>query len=46
MAMGAARKLVGGAIGLMAAGVRHAAWYLRYQLDGETRDDPGDRPKR
>ena len=46
MAMGAARKLVGGAIGLMAAAARHAAWYLRYQVDGETRDHAEGPPKR
>ena len=46
MAMGAARKLVGGAIGLMAGAARHAVWYLRYQLDGETHDDDEGPPKR
>jgi hypothetical protein len=45
MAMDAARKLVGGVIGLVAGAAKHAAWYLRYQLDGEARDDPGDRQK-
>lgn len=39
MAMDAARKLVGGAIGLIAGAARHAVWYVRYQLDGQTRDD-------
>ena len=38
MAMGAARKLLGGAVGLVAGAAKHAIWYLRYQLDGETRD--------
>ena len=33
-------------IGLVAGAARHALWYLRYQVDGETRVDPGDRPKR
>ena len=41
MAMDAARKLVGGAIDLIAGAARHAVWYLRYQLDGQTRDDDG-----
>ena len=41
MAMNAARKLVGGAVGLIAGAARHAVWYLRYQLDGQTRDDEG-----
>jgi hypothetical protein len=39
MAMDAARKLVGGAIGFITGAARHAVWYLRYQLDGQTRDE-------
>jgi hypothetical protein len=39
MAMGSARKLVGGAVGLVAGAARHALWYLRYQAEGVTRDD-------
>ena len=46
MAMGSARKLLGGAVGLVAGAARHAVWYLRYQLDGQTRDDAADRAKR
>jgi hypothetical protein len=30
----------------VAGAARHAVWYLRYQLDGETREDPGDGSKR
>ena len=41
MAMGAARKLVGGTVGLMAGAARHAVWYLRYQTEGATREHPG-----
>lgn len=40
MAMGAARKLVGGVAGLVADAARHAFWYLRYQAEGLTRDQP------
>jgi hypothetical protein len=40
MAMGAARKLLGGTVGLVAGAAKHAVWYLRYQAHGETRDDP------
>ena len=46
MAMGSARKLAGGIVGLVAGAARHAVWYLRYQVEGVTRDDPDDRPKR
>ena len=45
MAMGAARKLVGGAIGLVAGAASHVVWYLRYQVEGITRDQPDDPPK-
>jgi len=43
MAMESARKLVGGVLGLVTAGARHAVWYVRYQVDGLTRDqgEPG-----
>jgi hypothetical protein len=39
---GMARQLVGGAAGaasLAARAARHAAWYLRYHVDGTSRDD-------
>jgi hypothetical protein len=38
MAMGSALKLAGGVVGLVAGAARHAVWYVRYQLDGLTRD--------
>ena len=44
MAMGAARKLVGGAIGRRGRGREHAVWYLRYQVEGVTRDDDSPKP--
>jgi hypothetical protein len=40
MAMQSVRKLVGGVIGVVAGATRHAVWYVRYQLDGRTRDPP------
>jgi hypothetical protein len=44
MAMGSALKLAGGVLALLTGATRHAAWYLRYQLDGRTRDhSAGDR---
>jgi len=46
MAMESARKLVGGALGLVTGAAKHALWYLRYQVDGITRDQNDDRPKR
>jgi len=33
--MGAVKKLLGGAVGVLA----HAAWWLRHQVDGAARDD-------
>jgi hypothetical protein len=45
MPMESARKLVGGAIGLIAGVARHAVWYLRYQVDGVTRDQGDDQPE-
>jgi hypothetical protein len=41
MAMGSARKVVGGAIGLVTGAAKHAVWYLRYQVEGATRDGSG-----
>ena len=38
--MGAVKKLLGGAVGVLA----HTAWWLRYQVDGTARDDPTDPP--
>ncbi len=41
------KKLLGGAVGALAAGgdlVDHARWWLRYQMDGTARDDPGETP--
>jgi hypothetical protein len=40
MAMGAARKLVGGILGMATGAAKHAVWYLRYQVEGVTRDHP------
>ena len=46
------KKLLGGAVGALAmAGqvARHAAWYLRYRIDGTSRDEtpktPGRKPR-
>jgi len=36
--MGAVKKLLGGAVGV----ITHAAWWLRYQVDGKSRNDPGN----
>jgi len=38
--MGSVRKLLGGAVGVLS----HAAWWLRYQVDGTSREDPADPP--
>ena len=43
MAMETAWKLVGGVVGLVTGAAKHAVWYVRYQVEGVTRDDdPGD----
>jgi hypothetical protein len=39
MAMESARKLMGGVLAVVVDGARHAVWYLRYQVDGSTRDE-------
>jgi len=42
IATSVAKKLVGGAVGVLAAagaGVVHLAWYIRYQADGTTHDE-------
>jgi hypothetical protein len=44
MAMESARKLVGGAIGLVTGAARHAVWYVLYQVEGVTRDQPDSPP--
>jgi len=44
MAMDAARKLVGGVLGVMTGAAKHAVWYVRYQVEGRTRDHPDDGP--
>jgi len=39
---GLLKKLVGapvGALGVAVGGLRHAAWYVRYQADGTARDE-------
>jgi hypothetical protein len=36
--VGAMKKLLGGAVGVLS----HAAWWVRYQVDGRARDDPSD----
>ncbi len=41
------KKLLGGAVGVLAVArdvIRHATWYLRYQVDGTPREEdrPGD----
>ncbi len=38
----AARKLLGGAVGVLSAAraaARHAAWYVRHHVEGAARDD-------
>jgi hypothetical protein len=46
MAMESARKLVGGALVLVTGAAKHALWYLRYQVEGVTRDQrDGGPPK-
>ena len=37
--MDAARKLVGGVLVAMAGAAKHAVWYVRYQVEGHTRED-------
>ncbi len=48
IATGAAKKLVGGALATLTvarAVAAHAAWYVRYQVDGTTRETQRrDRP--
>ena len=44
MAMDTARKLVGGLVGAVAGAAKHAVWYLRYQVEGVTHDDPKRAP--
>jgi hypothetical protein len=38
--VGAVKKLLGGAVGVLS----HAAWWLRYQVDGTARHDPPPPP--
>ena len=38
MAMESARKVVGGVLGAVTGAAKHAVWYLRYQVEGVTRD--------
>jgi hypothetical protein len=33
-----ARKVLGGVVGLVTSAASHAVWYVRYQLEGQTRD--------
>ena len=40
MAMDSAWKLVGGLATAVAGVARHAVWYVRYQVEGVTRDQP------
>jgi hypothetical protein len=40
--VGTVKKLLGGAVGALALGreaAGHAAWWLRYQMDGTARED-------
>ena len=42
-------KLLGGAVGVLAVArdvVRHAAWYVRYHVDGTTREESPPASKR
>jgi hypothetical protein len=39
MAMDGARKLVGGVVSVVTGAAKHAVWYVRYQVEGVTRDD-------
>ena len=41
MAMDVARKLVGGVLGAVTGAAKHAVWYVRYQVEGVTRDHEG-----
>jgi hypothetical protein len=46
---GAAKTLVGGAVGVIAAvgaAARHMGWYLRYQSDGTAHDDENEAAER
>ena len=41
--VGLAKKLLGGAVGVLTVVrdvAQHAAWYVRYQVDGTARDEP------
>jgi hypothetical protein len=38
--VGAMKKLLGGAVGVLS----HAAWWVRYQVDGTAREDDADTP--
>ena len=43
------KKLFGGAVGVLAVAtqvVRHAGWYLRYRVDGTSRDEAPTAPPR
>ena len=35
------RKLLGGAVGVLS----HAAWWVRYQVDGTVREDDAEPPR-
>ena len=42
MPMASAWKLVGGLVGVVAGVAKHAVWYVRYQIEGVTHDQPRD----
>jgi hypothetical protein len=44
MAMESARKVVGDVLGAVSGAARHAVWYLRYQVEGVTRDGSNGGP--
>jgi hypothetical protein len=49
IAASVAKKLVGGAVGVLgatAAAVSHLAWYIRYQAEGTAREgEDGETPR-
>ena len=34
---------MGGVLGVVTGAAKHAVWYVRYQVEGVTRDDDADR---
>ena len=42
--MEGARKLMGGVLVAVAGAAKHAVWYVRYQVEGHTRDGNDEPP--